>query len=235
MIEIGPYQFTKVDAQATLRHAADLFDLLTDGLPAVAAAAAEPFRQRGLAATEAPLEQALPAYWAELRAAAAAVRATGAYGGPAQGTVRQLNTSGGGVPKVPVPRVDVDHGGVLGDVQATRRHHGRPWQALCIWSAEVVDAFAAGGHPIAYGSAGENITVSGVDWARVRPGVSLRIGSVGCEAVAFALPCAQNARWFQGGDFNLMHHRHGPVSRVYALVTAPGVISTADDVVVMPA
>jgi MOSC domain-containing protein YiiM len=234
MIEIGPYRFTKVDAQATLRHAADLFDLLIDGSPASAAAVADPFRQRALAAAAGPLEQALPAYWAELRAAAAAVRATGAYGGPERGTVVQLNTSGGGVPKVPVPEVEVGFGGVIGDVQATRKHHGRPWQALCIWSAEVIDALAADGHPIAYGRAGENVTVSGLDWARVRPGVTLRIGSVECEVVAFALPCAQNARWFRDRDFNLMHHRRGPVSRVYALVTQPGTITTGDDVVVMP-
>lgn len=234
MIEIGPYRFTNVDAQATLRHAEDLFDLVTDGLPAAAAAVAEPFRQRALAATEAPLERALPAFWAELRAGAAAVRATGAYGDQARGTVVQLSTSGGGVPKVPVREVDVEFSGVVGDVQATRRHHGRPWQALCIWSAEVIDAFATDGHPLGYGSAGENITVSGVDWARVRPGVTLRVGSVHCEVVAYALPCAQNARWFQGGDFNVMHHRRGPVSRVYALVTQPGVITTGDDIVVMP-
>ena len=82
--------------------------------------------------------------------------------------------------------------------------------------------------------AGENITVTGLDWARVRPGVVVDVGTVRCDVTAFAIPCAQNARWFLGGDFNLMHHRNGPVSRVYALVTRPGTIATGDEMVVMP-
>ena len=69
----------------------------------------------------------------------------------------------------------------------------------------------------------------------MRPGVELHVGAVRVEVLAFALPCAQNARWFLEGDFNVMHHRNGPVSRVYALVTSPGMISADDDVIVMPA
>lgn len=234
MIEIGPYRFSESDAHATLHHAEDLFDLLVDDLPASSAELVAPFRARAVAAIDGPLTDALSACWVELRAAADALRTAGAYGAPAYGIVVQLNTSRGGVPKVPVDKVDVDFRGVAGDVQATRRHHGRPWQALCIWSAEVIDDFADCGHPISRGSAGENITVTGVDWARVRPGVAIAVGTVRCEVVAYALPCAQNARWFLDGDFNLMHHRNGPVSRVYALVVRPGIIATGDSVVVMP-
>jgi MOSC domain-containing protein YiiM len=234
MIRIGPHRFTQADARATLRHADGLFDLLVEGLPAATAELAAPFRAEAAAVVDRPLDDALAACWATLRAAGDAFRAGGAYGAPVRGSVVRLGTSGGGVPKVAVDRVDVGFGGVDGDVQATRRHHGRPWQALCLWSAEVIDDFARMGHPIAYGSAGENITVAGIDWARVRPGVVLDVGTVRCDVVAFALPCAQNARWFRGGDFNLMHHRRGPVSRVYALVTGPGTIATGDDVVVMP-
>ena len=234
MIRIGPYRFTQMDAQATLRHAADLFDLLVDGVPATTAALAAPFRLDAMAALDRPLDEALNGYWTALRAAGDALRAAGAFGTAVRGTVAQLNTSGGGVPKVPVDHIHVGFGGANGDVQATRRHHGRPWQALCLWSAEVIDGFARVGHPIGYGSAGENITVAGVEWARVRPGVVVQVGTVRCDVVAFALPCAQNARWFRGGDFNLMHHRNGPVARVYALVTRPGTIARGDNVVVMP-
>ncbi len=53
--------------------------------------------------------------------------------------------------------------------------------------------------------------------------------------LAFALMCAQSARSFLEGDFNLIDHRDGPVSRVSALVTSPGTISADDDVIVMPA
>jgi MOSC domain-containing protein YiiM len=233
-IGIGPHRFTPADARATLRHAEDLFDLLVDGLPTATAALAGPFRTAALAVVDRPLDDALATYWSQLRAAGDALRAAGAYGGPVRGTVVRLGTSAGGVPKVAVERVDVGYDGVVGDVQATRRHHGRPWQALCLWSAEVIDDLTRLGHPIGYGSAGENVTISGIDWARVRPGAVLDIGTVRCDAVAFALPCRQNARWFNGGKIGLMHHRTGPVSRVYALVTTPGAIATGDDVLVMP-
>ena len=196
---------------------------------------AAPFRATAMAALASPLDEALEAYWTALRAAGDALRAAGAYGAPARGTVAQLNTSGGGVPKRPVEQVDVGFAGVNGDRQATRRHHGRPWQALSLWSAEVIDDFASDGHPISYGSAGENITLTGVEWARVRPGVVLDVGSVRCDVVAFAAPCKQNTGWFRSGDFNLMHHHAGPVARVYALVTRPGTITSGDHVILAPA
>jgi hypothetical protein len=170
----------------------------------------------------------LGAAWLGLREVADAIRQAGLFGGATSGTVVQLNRSGGGVPKLPIPVVDVDWGGVVGDVQATRRHHGRPWQALCLWDADVIDGFAAAGHPIAYGSAGENVTLRGLDWCRVRPGVRLRLGTVRCEASSYAVPCKQNARWFAARAFDLMHHRHGPVSRIYATVLEPGRIAAGD-------
>ena len=212
MIRIGPYRFTVTDARATLRHADDLFDLLIDGVDPAIAGLAAPFRAAAMAALGTPLDEALEAYWSALRAAGDALRAAGAYGTWTRGSVAQLSTSGGGVPKRAVEQVDVDFGGLIGDRQATRRHHGRPWQALSLWSAEVIDDFAGDGHPISYGSAGENITVTGVEWARVRPGAVLEVGPVRCDVVAFASPCKQNARWFRGGDFNLMDRRHGPVA-----------------------
>lgn len=234
MIEIGPYRFSEDDAKATLRHADDLFDVLVDDVDPEVAATALPYRARAIAGASRALREALPAYWCELRGAAAALREAGAYGDPVAGRVAQLNMSKGGVPKQPVDRVEVGFGGVVGDVQATRRHHGRPWQALCLWSAEVIDALAAEGHPIGYGFAGENITVADIPWERARPGVLLTVGTVRCEVVAFAIPCAQNAPWFLGGDFNTIHRRNGPISRIYALVIEPGEIATGDPVVVRP-
>ena len=235
MIQVGPYRFSATDARATLRHADDLFDLLVDGVDPAIAGLAAPFRATAIAALASPMDGALEACWTALRAAGDALRAAGAYGASARGNVAQLNTSGGGVPKRPVERVEVGFGGIVGDRQATRRHHGRPWQALSLWSAEVIDDFARDGHPISYGSAGENITVTGLEWARVRPGVELDVGTVRCDVVAFAAPCKQNAGWFRGGDFNLMHHHAGPVARVYTLVTRPGTITSRDQVILAPA
>jgi MOSC domain-containing protein YiiM len=146
------------------------------------------------------------------------------------GRVVQVSASGGGVPKLPLPRARVTARGVEGDRQATRKHHGRPWQALCLWSAEVVDALAAEGHPIGYGSAGENLTLAGLDWDAVRPGVRMRVGEVLLETTALAIPCTQNARWFSDRRFSRL--RDAP--RRYARVLEDGVVAPGDPVVVEP-
>ena len=123
---------------------------------------------------------------------------------------------------------------MLGDRQADRDNHGRPWQALCLWSTEVIDDFRAEGHPLAPGLAGENVTITGLPWARVRPGVQLRLGDVLAEVSAYAVPCRKNAAWFVDGRFDAMHHRHGPRSRVYATVLEPGTITHGAPVLLEP-
>lgn len=234
MFDLGPHRFTTTDARRTLLAAPTLLDQQAEGR---GAAALEPCRRRvdaalrhldPVTAPEADLAPALAEVWAALLAAGPALRAAGELPDPVVGTVARLGRSGGGVPKAPVERVDVDARGVVGDVQANRTHHGRPWQALCLWSTEVIDAFRAEGHPLGPGDAGENVTVSGLPWPEVRPGVRLRIGSVLCEVSAYAIPCAKNARWFLDGRFSLMHHDRGPVSRVYATVLEPGGITAGD-------
>ncbi|MFZ2442578.1 MAG: MOSC domain-containing protein, partial [Ilumatobacteraceae bacterium] len=172
--------------------------------------------------------------WAAWCAAGPALRAAGQLPERAQGRVTQLNVSRGGLPKTPVDVVEVSWRGVIGDRQGTRVHHGRPWQALCLWSNEVIDALHAQGHPIAPGLAGENITISGLPWPDVRAGVRLRVGEVLCEVSAFALPCFQNKAWFTGGDFEAMHHERGPVSRVYATVLEPGTIAVGQPAILEP-
>ncbi len=157
-------------------------------------------------------------------------------GAPRQvGSVAQINVSGGGVPKRPIDAADVTVRGLVGDTQAARVHHGRPLQALCLWSADVIAALRAEGHPIEAGSAGENVTLSGIDWSTIRPGTQLRIGEVLAEVSAYATPCKKNAQWFAGGDFNrMLHDRHPGWSRAYAWVREPGRIATGDEVVVEP-
>lgn len=227
MFTIGPYQFTETDARRTVDLFDDLWGLLTDGRDASVVADLRPELTDELAVD-------IVAVWHALQAAGPAMRAAGQLPSTAHGTVSQLNLSTGGVPKLPVSSVDVDFGGIIGDTQATRQHHGRPWQALCLWSSEVIDAFAAAGHPIAAGRAGENITLSGLSWPDIRAGVRLGIGTVVCDISSFALPCRHNAPWFIDGEFNSMHHDRGPVSRVYATVLEPGTISTGDTVVLEP-
>jgi len=151
-----------------------------------------------------------------------------------QGTVAQLSASGGGVPKAPVDQVVVDVDGVVGDHQANRKHHGRPFQALCLWSAEVIAALQAEGHTVFPGATGENVTVAGIDWASLRGGARLRIGTVLCEVSGWATPCRKIDAWFTGRSDRIDHERHPGWSRAYAWVLEPGEIRTGDEVVVEP-
>jgi MOSC domain-containing protein YiiM len=151
------------------------------------------------------------------------------------GHVVQVNVSTGGVPKSKVAGASITHRGLAGDRQADRKHHGRPFQALCLWSLEVIHELAALGHPIAPGAAGENLTLAGLDWTRLRPGARLRLGTALAELSFPAVPCAKQARWFADGDFTrISHERNPPRTRWYAWVREPGEVRTEDAVVVQP-
>lgn len=256
MITLGPYEFTTIDAQRTLSNVNILWDVTMQGrhssaTDAIGSALATQLAVVMHAAPDASLAElsalsstalstpdqlaeALASTWDALAAASDSLRADGQLPRTAHGTVTQLSSSAGGVPKLPIESVEVDFGGVVGDVQGSRNHHGRPWQALCLYSEEIINDFRAHGHPITRGSAGENITVAGLDWADVRPGVRLRIGTVVADVQAYATPCRHNAQWFSDGDFNRMSIDRGPVSRVYATVREPGRIVTGDVITLEP-
>ncbi len=185
-------------------------------------------------ATKTGHEVVLPPSLRLLRRAAEALRSAGQLPARTTGEIVRVNTSPGGVPKLAVSSARIDGGGVVGDRQQTRVHHGRPWQALCLWSAEVVDALAAEGHPIGYGSTGENLTLRGIPWEKVRAGVQVRLGSALAECTLFALPCKKNAPFFVGGEFSRMHHERGPWSRIYARVLEPGEVRPGDVAILEP-
>ncbi len=157
-------------------------------------------------------------------------------GAPQQhGTVVQLNTSKGGVPKTPLATATIDRGGIAGDKQGDRKHHGKPLQALSMWSADVMEQLRAEGHSVHPGAAGENVTVAGIDWSTIRSGVRIRVGTALVEVSAFATPCAKNAQWFSDGNFRRIDHAHCPgSSRAYAWVLEGGTVSAGDTVVVEP-
>lgn len=227
MYSLGPYTFTETDARRTVGNLDAIWGLYAEGREASVLEPLYPTLTGDLATD-------LERVWAAWNAAGPALRADGRLPARAEGTVTQLNVSQGGLPKTPVDHLEVTWRGATGDRQATRVHHGRPWQALCLWSNEVIDAFRADGHPIAPGLAGENITLSGLAWRDVRAGVRLQVGAVLCEVSAYALPCFQNKAWFKEGDFEVIHHERGPVSRVYATVLEPGIITVGDAAILEP-
>lgn len=126
--------------------------------------------------------------------------------------------------------------GLVGDAQNDTKHHGGPDRALCLYSLEVIERLQSEGHPIEPGYAGENVTISGLDWAEVQPGARLRIGhDVEIEVTSYTAPCSNNARWFIDGDFTrMLQSRHPGESRVYARVLQEGEVRAGDEVALVP-
>jgi MOSC domain-containing protein YiiM len=116
-----------------------------------------------------------------------------------------------------------------------RNEHGRVFQALCLWSADVIDALRAEGHMPYPGAAGENLTIAGVDWSTIRPGVRIAVGDVLAEISCYATPCVKNAQWFSDGNFRRIDQNlHPGWSRVYAWVVTGGTVAPGEIVVVEP-
>ena len=161
--------------------------------------------------------------------------ALGAGAEPSVGYVTQFSTSAGGVPKTACEVAEVTERGISGDVQSDRRHHGRPLQAVCLWSEDVLAALRTEGHPIHAGAAGENLTVGGVEWSELRPGSAIEVSGIPMLITAHAVPCAKNAQWFSDRDFSRIRHElHPGWSRLYALPLAAGTIRQGDPFVVEP-
>lgn len=141
-----------------------------------------------------------------------------------------LNVSTGGVPKLPVAEAHVGVGGVSRDWQRNRKYHGGPDRAVCLYAMERIEALAAQGHPIVPGAIGENVTLAGIEWGLVAPGVRLRLGSdVLLEITSFTTPCRTIAGAFADGrTFRVSQKVHPGWSRLYARVLAEGVVRVGD-------
>ena len=150
------------------------------------------------------------------------------------GRVASLNVSDGGVPKRAVESAEVTRDGVRGDRQRNLKYHGGRERALCLWSLERIEALRAEGHPVSPGSTGENVTVAGVEWAALAPGVRLRIGPVLAEVTDYTRPCRTIARSFLGGRSGRVSQKtHPGWSRVYARVLEEGRVAVGDAVIVV--
>ena len=148
-----------------------------------------------------------------------------------EGRVTGLQRSGGGVPKLPVERAMVRAGGMEGDRQANRKYHGGPDRALCLYSQERLDALAEAGHPATPGALGENVTIAGLPWDRVRPGARLRIGKLEMEVTGYAAPCRKIAYAFSDGDFSRVGEKSNTGwSRVYTRILVDGELAVGDRV-----
>ena len=112
------------------------------------------------------------------------------------------------------------------------KHHGGPERAVCIYSLERIHSLQTEGHPIDVGTVGENVTVEGIDWDLVVPGVRLRLGAeVLLEIASFTNPCKTIKASFIDGEFIRIAQRlHPGWSRVYARVLSEGSFRSGDPV-----
>ena len=155
-------------------------------------------------------------------------------GRPPYPHLHQINVSDGGVPKRPVLEALVATTGVEGDRQENLKFHGGPDRALCLYSQELIERLQDEGHSIDAGSSGENLTLAGLDWEKLKPGDQLQVGpEVRIEIMSYTTPCEKNARWFRDGDFKRVSHKRNPGwSRLYAKVLREGMVRPGDAVIV---
>jgi MOSC domain-containing protein YiiM len=162
-----------------------------------------------------------------MRATAAAARMAG--------RIESINTSRGGVPKQPVFEAFVALDGIDGDRQRDRRVHGGSDRALVLFSLDVIRALQAEGHPIAAGTTGENLTVSGIDWPSLTPGTELTISEVRLRITKYTSPCHVVRGSFADGDKSrIAQKKHPGWSRVCARVLSEGLIRIGDPVQLAP-
>jgi MOSC domain-containing protein YiiM len=151
-----------------------------------------------------------------------------------EGRVESINTSRGGVPKTAVLEAVVTREGIVGDVQRDLRHHGGPDRAVSLYSLGRIADLRREGHPVAAGTAGENLTVSGLDWNLVAPGREIQVGEVRLVVTGYAPPCENIRHSFADRDFTRISQKvHPGWSRVYARVVATGTIRPGDPVKLM--
>lgn len=153
------------------------------------------------------------------------------------GSVAAISVSGGGVPKRRVSGAQVSRLGLENDDQDDKEHHGGPERAVCLYSLERIRSLQTEGHPIDIGTAGENVTIEGIDWDRIAPGATIKIGDeVLLEVASFTNPCKTIRASFIEGEFiRIAQKLHPGWSRVYARVLQEGQIRFGDPVEVSPA
>jgi MOSC domain-containing protein YiiM len=148
-----------------------------------------------------------------------------------EGRVESINTSRGGVPKTAVLEAHVTSEGIAGDVQRDLRYHGGPERAVSLYSLDLIADLQREGHPIAPGTAGENLTIAGIDWSLVVPGRELQVGEVRLAVTRYASPCEKIRHSFKDEDFTRISQKvHPGWSRIYTRVVTVGTVRPGDAV-----
>jgi MOSC domain-containing protein YiiM len=110
---------------------------------------------------------------------------------PPRATVVQINTSRGGLPKLPIqqPEAVVHRLGIEGDAVAHPQFHGGARQALLLITEEGLEELKRMGFPVYPGALGENLTIRGLDRRQMRVGQRYRVGQIVIELTKLRVPC----------------------------------------------
>jgi MOSC domain-containing protein YiiM len=107
---------------------------------------------------------------------------------PAEPYVLAVNTSAGGIPKIPAAAGFVSQTGIVGDGHHHAKHV-RPDRAVSLFDQEVLQQLIQEGFPLVPGAAGENLTVTGLNVQTMQPGTLLKIGDVVLKLEQPRKPC----------------------------------------------
>jgi MOSC domain-containing protein YiiM len=114
------------------------------------------------------------------------------------GTILSINLSKGGVPKLPVSSARAVTLGLEGDDHAHPRFHGGPLKALLLIAQEDLDLLRALGFEVSPGALGENLTIQGLDFRQLRPGMRFRAGEAAISLTTLRVPCSALDRYNNG-------------------------------------
>ena len=227
-------RWSAADLRGTVAVLDEWWALLTAGVPESVAQAHRPGALDQVGTASPDVDQ-VESVLAALSGAGRELAALGYATKPQRGAIAGVFLGDGGVPKQSVGSAEVTVAGLFGDRQRTRKYHGRVWQALCLWSAEVVADLQAEGHPVFAGACGENLSLTGLDWSGLRAGTRMRVGTALIELSLPTDPCRQIKPFFAGGAVRRIdHHGYPGAARWYATVLEPGDVATGDVVDVEP-
>jgi MOSC domain-containing protein YiiM len=145
------------------------------------------------------------------------------------GTLIQVSTSKGGMPKLALPEARVTRDGVGDDWQLNRKYHGGCERAVCLFSVELYD-WLRSEHQINLkpGFIGENFTTQGIDLLAVGPGDQLKVGDCIIEITEVRVPCASLDKWHPNLKTIIQGH-----SGWMARVNQPAIVRPGDAVEVL--
>jgi len=155
------------------------------------------------------------------------------------GTIVQVNTSRGGLPKRAVPGGFISEMGLEGDEHAHAGIHGGPQRAILLASAEIIDDLAGRGYPLFYGALGENLTMLGISIRRLRIGDRLAAGDALLEITQPRGPCSAIQVYGESLKDQIYDARvkaldsdspRWGMSGFYARVVEPGYVRTNDSI-----